>query len=239
MKRHTLVLLSGALSSAACLATDRSIAVPAKVTMSWGYLTNSTAVKPSRTMGVGFWQRASGAKPGVGEVFASAMEYQLPEASPGRVRSATFQFSGRPSQCSGNEPVVVDVHAYSADGRADIADLTAGSRIAQLSAVCTDRAAFDRPIDVTKIVRQATVASGVRFVGFNVRKANDRQGPGLFDLSAGKLTVVLADQDMDKRATGRDNAPHAATAAAVTPATAATATRPVNPLAVARNQVRR
>jgi hypothetical protein len=37
------------------------------------------------------------------------------------------------------------------------------------------------------------VASGVRFVGFNIRKANNRQGPGLFDLSAGKLTVVLAD----------------------------------------------
>ena len=30
--------------------------------------------------------------------------------------------------------------------------------------------------------------------GFNVRKANNRQGPGLFDLAAGKLTVVLADQ---------------------------------------------
>ena len=55
-------------------------------------------------------------------------------------------------------------------------------------------------------MRQQSVASGVRYVGFNVRKANNRQGPGLFELAPGKLTVVLADE------------------AAVTPAAAAAGT---------------
>ena len=186
MKRQTLILLSGALSLTTCMAADRSIAVPAKVAVSWGYLTNSTAVKQSRTLGVGFWQRASGAKPGVGEVFASAMEYQLPEAAPTRLRSASFQFSGTPSQCVGTEPVVIDVYAYTGDGRGEIGDTPAGTKIAQLSADCTDRTAFSRPIDATHIVRQTTVPAGVRFVGFNVRKANNRQGPGLFALTPGK-----------------------------------------------------
>ncbi len=199
MKQQALLLLSGALSLSPCVAADRAIAVPAKVAVSWGYLTNSTAAKQSRALGVGFWQRASGAKPGVGEVFVSAMEYQLPEAAPTRLRSATFQFSGNPSQCVGAEPVVVDVYAYVGDGRGDIGDMSAGTKIAQLTAGCSEHGAFSRPIDVTRIVRQSTVASGVRFVGFNVRKANNRQGPGLFALTPGKLTVVLADQDVDKR----------------------------------------
>lgn len=221
MERQALLLLWGVLSSAACMAADRTIAVPAKAALSWGFITGSTQAKPSRTLGVGFWQRASGAKPGVGAVFASAMEYQLPEAAPTRVRSATFQFSGSPSQCVGNEPVVVDVYAYSGDGKADVGDASAGSKIAQLSADCTDRAAFSRPIDVTRIVRQTSVASGIRHVGFNVRKANNRQGPGLFNLSAGKLTVVISDQDVDKRAMGRaapGGVPAPAVAAAQRPA---------------------
>lgn len=213
MKHQALLLLSGVLWSGASMAVDRTIDVPAKVAVSWGYLTNSTAAKQSRALGVGFWQRASGAKPGVGEVFASAMEYQLPEASPNRVRSATFRFSGKPSQCVGAEPVVVDVHAYAGDGRGDIGDTTAGTRIAQLSADCNDHAAFSRPIDVTHIVRQSTVAAGIRFVGFNVRKANNRQGPGLFVLTPGKLTVVISDHDgIDKR-----GLPHADATAAQKP----------------------
>lgn len=221
MNRQSLLLIVGALASSASLAADRQIAVPAKVAMSWGYVTGSTLVKPSRTMGVGFWQRASGAKPGVGEVFVSEMEYQLPEAPATRLRSASFQFSGTPSQCVGNEPVVVDVYAYVGDGKADVADTTVGSKIATLTADCTDRAAFSRPIDVTRIVQQTTVASGIRFVGFNVRKANNRQGPGLFALTAGKLTVVVADQDINahaaaghKAATMAGQAPTAAVQAA-------------------------
>ena len=182
------------LVSGACLAADRMIAVPPMLAMSWGYVIPGAQVNPHRTMGVGFWQRSSGAKPGVGAVFVSTIEYQLPEAAPARVRSATFQFSGRPSQCVGAEPVVIDVYAYAANGKSEVADASAGSRVVQLSADCTDKNAFTRPIDVTAIVRQQAVASGVHFVGFNIRKANNRQGPGLFDLSAGKLTVVLADQ---------------------------------------------
>ena len=233
MERQALLLLWGVLSSTACVAADRSIAVPVKAAMSYGFITNSTQVKPSRTLGVGFWQRASGAKPGVGAVFASAMEYQLPEAAPTRLRSATFQFSGTPSQCVGTEPVVVDVYAYTGDGTSDAADATAGTKVAQFSADCTDRAAFSRPIDVTHIVRQTTVASGIRHVGFNVRKANNRQGPGLFNLSAGKLTVVIADQDVDRRAMGRATpAPGGVPGPAVT-----TAQRPANvPALTARRE---
>ena len=232
MNRQSLLLFLGALVSSAGMAADRPIAVPAKVAMSWGYVTGSTLVKPSRTMGVGFWQRASGAKPGVGEVFVSEMEYQLPEAPANRLRSASFQFSGTPSQCVGNEPVVVDVYAYAGDGKADVADTTVGSKIATLSADCTDRAAFSRPIDVTHIVRQTTVASGIRFVGFNVRKANNRQGPGLFVLTPGQLTVVIADQDVDRSAarSGAASGPRAA-AAMVPPMPVATAAaaKPANP----------
>ena len=62
--------------------------------------------------------------------------------APARVRSASFQFSGRSSRCVDAEPVVIDVPAYAADGRADVADAHAGSRIAQLSAQCGDNAAF-------------------------------------------------------------------------------------------------
>lgn len=187
-------LLAVALAPASGLAADRSIAVAPSVSSSWEFPTHTNAPRLRPRLGVGFWQRASGAAAGVGSNYISALEYQLPEAAPARVRSATFQFSGRPSQCSGNEPVVIEVNAYAGDGKGDVNDTHAGSRVAQLSADCTDRNAFSRPIDVTAIVRQQSVASGVRYVGFNIRKANNRQGPGLFDLSAGKLTVVLADQ---------------------------------------------
>jgi hypothetical protein len=238
MKRAALLLFLGVLLPAAGMAADRSISVPPKVATSWGFLTNSTAVKQSRTLGVGFWQRASGAKPGVGEIFASAMEFQLPEAAPSRLRSATFRFSGKPSQCVGTEPVVVDVHAYSGDGKGDVSDVTSGSKVAQLSADCTDHAAFSRPIDVTHIVRQTMVSSGIRHVGFNVRKANNRQGPGLFALAPGQLTVVIADQDLDRSAMGRPGlAPGprtpggAALPAPVSATPAAKATSPADPLA--------
>jgi hypothetical protein len=233
MTREPFLLLFGALLSTAATAADRSIAVPPKVATSWGFLTNSTAVKQSRTLGVGFWQRASGAKPGVGEVFASAMEFQLPEAAPNRLRSATFRFSGKPSQCVGAEPVVVDVYAYSGDGKGDVGDATSGSKIAQMSADCTDHAAFSRPIDVTHIVRQTMVVSGVRHVGFNVRKANNRQGPGLFVLTPGQLTVVIADQDLDRSAMGRPGAaPGARTTGMVAspaPLPAAAVAKPASP----------
>ncbi len=220
MQRNTILTLGLALATGASLAADRSIPVPPTIAMSWGYVIPGTKVDPHRTMGVGFWQRASGAKPGVGAVFVSTIEYQLPEAVPARVRSATFQFSGRPSQCVGAEPVVIDVYAYGADGKSAVSDASAGLRVAQLSADCTDKNAFSRPIDVTSIVRQQAVASGVRFVGFNIRKANNRQGPGLFNLAAGKLTVVLADQAVAQPPIGKAPgmaAPGAAVAGAALP----------------------
>ena len=167
--------------------------MPPALQSSWEFVTPGSGARLRPQLGVGFWQRSSGAKPGVGANYVSAIEYQLPEAAPARVRSASFQFSGKQSQCVGNEPVVVDVYAYAGDGKADVGDTQAGSRVAQFSANCTDSPAFARPIDVTAIVRQLSVASGIRHVGFNIRKANNRQGPGLFALYPGKLTVVLAD----------------------------------------------
>jgi hypothetical protein len=193
MKRNPLLPFALALASSAAFAADRPIAVPPALQSSWEFVTPGSGARQRPQLGVGFWQRGSGAKPGVGANYVSAVEYQLPEAAPARVRSASFQFSGKPSQCVGNEPVVVEVHAYAGDGKADVGDTQAGSRVAQMSADCSDQAAFARPIDVTAIVRQLSVASGVRHVGFNIRKGNHRQGPGLFALYPGKLTVVLAD----------------------------------------------
>lgn len=95
--------------------------------------------------------------------------------------------------------MVIDIYAYAGDGRGDVGDANVGSRVAQMRADCSDRSAFSQPVDVTAIVRQTTVASGIRFVGFNVRKANNRQGPGLFHLVPGKLTVVIAERDRDER----------------------------------------
>jgi len=206
VKCNTTLMLA-ALMSSESLAAERAIVVPATVQMSWEFVTPGTGARLRPHLGVGFWQRSSGAKPGVGANYVSALEYQLPEAAPARVRSASFQFSGRSSQCVGAEPVVIEVSAYAADGRADAADAHAGSRVAQLSAQCGDNAAFARPIDVTAIVRQLSVPAGVRYVGFNIRKANNRQGPGLFELSPGKLTVVLADEAMAQGARSRPPAP--------------------------------
>ena len=194
MQRNRWLLLGLTLASSASLAADRAIAVPPAVQMSWEFATHLTTARLRPNLGVGFWQRASGAKPGVGSNYVSALEYQLPETAAARVRSASFQFSGKQSQCVGSEPVVIDVYAYAADGRVDVGDAHAGTRIAQLSANCSDNPGFARPIDVTAIVRQLSVPAGIRHVGFNIRKANNRQGPGLFSLAAGKLTIVLADQ---------------------------------------------
>jgi hypothetical protein len=217
MRRNSFFLLGLAWVSTASLATDRAIAVPPVLQESWEFVTPGTGARLRPHLGVGFWQRGSGAKPGVGSNYVSALEYQLPEAAPARVRSASFQFSGKQSQCVGAEPVVIDVYAYAADGKAGVGDTSAGSRVAQLSANCADNPAFARPIDVTAIVRQLSAAAGVRHVGFNIRKANNRQGPGIFSLSAGKLTVVLSDQPLAQSAAAKSPAalPGAAAPAAL------------------------
>jgi len=193
------LMLLGGLGTTAGFAADRAIPLSPVVSMSWGYVTPGTAVEPHRNPAVGFWQRASGAKPGVGIVFVAAMEYQLPETPPSHVRSATFQFSGKQSQCTGAEPVVIDVYAYPANGKGEAADASAGVRVAQMRADCAANPAFNQPIDVTAIVRQLSVPAGIRHVGFNMRKANNRQSPGLFGLSPGKLTVVVADEELAQR----------------------------------------
>lgn len=228
MKRHALILLFGALSATVAMANDRSIDIPPKLAMSWEFATHTNQPRARPGLGVGFWQRGSGAAAGAGSNYVATMEYQLPEAAPTRVRKATFQFSGKQSQCTGAEVVVVDVYAYAGDGKGEATDATAGTRVAQLTADCRDNPAFARPIDVTNFVRQMTVASGIRFVGFNVRKGNNRQGPGLFSLAAGRLTVVLADQALAYRPLPSP--------AATTPAPGFAATRPAGtePQAAAR-----
>ncbi|MEO8185746.1 MAG: hypothetical protein ABI580_00080 [Burkholderiaceae bacterium] len=179
-------------------AVDRQIGVDAALTASYSQLTGGppSPWAVGRGLNVGYWQRSSGAAQGVGSNNIATMEYQLPEVQPTRIRSAIFQFSGRAVQCSGDEPVVVDVFAYAGDGRSDVTDSTAGTRIATLSANCKDNPAFNKPIDVTHIVRQLSVPSGVRHVGFNVRKGNNRRGPSFFGLYPGKLNIVVADEDV-------------------------------------------
>jgi hypothetical protein len=231
MTSHRSILLClGMTACGIAGAAERTIAVPPMLQESWEFVTPGTTARMRPHLGVGFWQRGSGAKPGVGSNYVSALEYQLPEAAPARVRSASFQFSGSPAQCVGTEPVVIEVNAYAANGKAEVADASAGSRVAQLSADCTDKAAFARPIDVTAIVRQLSVASGVRFVGFNIRKANNRQGPGIFNLSAGKLTIVLADTAVAAPTAPMVRAPAAMPAA---PAVAMAPTRAPVPLPAA------
>lgn len=219
MKQRLFIMTVMAAASCAAAAADRSIVLSPANTSSWETPTHTNVSQQRPRLAVGFWQRSSGAARGVGSNNITAMEYQLPEAAPARVRSASFQFSGQAWQCSGAEPVVIDVYAYAGNGRAEVGDSQAGSRVAQLSADCTSRPAFAQPIDVTAIVRQLSVASGVRHVGFNIRKGNNRQGPGLFSLSAGKLTVVLADQAVVSPAAAK--VPRAAPAPGARPVAAA------------------
>jgi hypothetical protein len=196
----TVLMLLVAVAPRDARAAERSIVLSPVMALSWEFVVPGTGARARRNLGVGFWQRASGAKPGVGSDYVSTMEYQLPEAAPGQVRHATFQFSGRPSQCVGNEPVVIEVLGYAGNGKSEQGDASAGSPVARMSAGCGDQHAFTQPVDVTALVRQLTVASGVRHIGFAVRKGNHRQGAGLFELAPGKLTVVISDVAMSARA---------------------------------------
>jgi len=203
-------------------AADRQIGVDPALAAGYSQLTGGTPAPwtaAGGSLAAGFWQRSSGAAPGVGSNNVVNAEFQLPETPPQRVRSASYQFSGRYSQCSGDEPVVFDVYAYPADGRPNPADATAGTRVGTLSANCRDNPAFARPIDVTAVVRQLTVPSGVRFVGFSIRKGNNRRGPGYFFINPGKLTIVLASEDLPITAAA---APAAGAAPAGAPAAGGT-----------------
>jgi hypothetical protein len=85
----TLILIAATLSTAGAIAAERAIAVAPMLQMSWEFVTPGTGARLRPHLGVGFWQRASGAKPGVGANYVSALEYQLPEAAPARIRSAS------------------------------------------------------------------------------------------------------------------------------------------------------
>jgi hypothetical protein len=195
------VLLASCAAAAAhtSAAADRQIGVDPMLSVHWSTLTGGPTT-PAAQMGnhmmVGFWQRSSGAKAGVGSINTGVVEFQLPENPPQRIRSATLQFRARASQCSGAEPVVFEVFGYAGNGRPDPADALSGGRLAQITANCPDNPAFTQVIDVSNLVRQLSVPSGLRFAGFNVRKVNHRAGPSYFGFSAAKLTIVVASEDL-------------------------------------------
>ena len=199
----SVVLASGCAAAltwpAHSMAADRQIGIDPMLSVHWSTLTGGPTT-PAAAMGnnmmVGFWQRSSGAKAGVGSINTGVVEFQLPENPPQRIRSATLQFKARASQCSGAEPVVFEVFGFAGNGQPDPADAITGQRLGQLTANCTDNPAFTQMIDVSNLVRQLSVPSGLRFAGFNVRKMNHRAGPSFFGFSAAKLTVVVADQDV-------------------------------------------
>lgn len=198
LRSTALAVLFAVLANPA-LAVDRQIGVDPALATGYSQLTGRGPAPWGLARGslaAGYWQRSSGAAQGDGSNNVVNAEFQLPEVQPTRIRSATYQFSGRASQCSGDEPVVFDVYAYPADGRADPADATAGARVGTLSANCKDNPAFNRPIDVTHIVRQLSVPSGVRFVGLSVRKGNNRRFASYMFINPGKLTIVVAEQDV-------------------------------------------
>jgi hypothetical protein len=194
-----LMVAGCALACASAWAADRQIGVDPMLSVHWGTLTGGPTT-PAATLGnhmmVGFWQRSSGAKQGVGSINTGVVEFQLPENAPQRIRSATLQFRARASQCSGAEPIVFEVFGYAGNGRAEPTDAISGVRLAQLTANCGDNPAFAQPFDVTNLIRQLSVPSGLRFVGFNVRKMNHRALPSYFGFSAAKLTIVVASEDL-------------------------------------------
>jgi len=211
------VTASIALLPAASGAADRQIGVDPMLSVTWGTLTGGTTTPPpsmANNMAAGFWQRSSGAKQGVGSINTGVVEFQLPENPPQRIRSATIAFKARATQCAGAEPVVFEVYGYAGNGKPEAADATSGVRLAQLRADCKDNPAFTQPIDATVLVSQLSVASGLRFVGFNVRKMNNRALPSLFGFSAAKLTIVVADEDVAMAPVGAQAAGEASAPAA-------------------------
>lgn len=198
------LLLGGLALAGAALAVDREIGIDPMLSVHWSTLTGGPTTPPpqmANNLSAGFWQRASGAKAGVGANITGVVEFQLPENPPQRIRSATLQFKARAAQCSGAEPVVFEVFGFPGNGRADAADATSGTRLGQLTGNCSDNPAFTQRIDATQLVRSLTVPSGLRFAGFNVRKMNHRAGPSHFWFTAAKLTVVVASEDVPMSAT--------------------------------------
>jgi len=197
--RNTLFVVAALAVATASLAADRQIGVDPMLSVHWSTLTGgptTPAAKMGNHMMVGFWQRSSGAKIGVGSINTGVVEFQLPENPPQRIRSATLQFRARASQCAGAEPVVFEVFGYAGNGRPDPADALSGVRLAQITANCPDNPAFTQVIDVSNLVRQLSVPSGLRFAGLNVRKMNHRAGPSYFGFSAAKLTITVASEDL-------------------------------------------
>lgn len=189
----------GSLVMPGAHAADREIGVDPMLSVHWSTLTGGTTpAQPTlgNNMMVGFWQRSSGAKAGVGSINTGVVEFQLPENPPQRIRSATLTLRARASQCSGAEPVVFEVYGFAGNGQPNAADATSGTRLGQLTANCGDNPAFTQPIDATALVRQLTVPSGLRFVGFSVRKTNHRAGPSFFGFGAAKLAIVVAGEDL-------------------------------------------
>lgn len=188
-----------AVLSATGQAADRQIGVDPMLSVTWGTLTGGPTTPPptmANNMAAGYWQRSSGAKAGVGSINTGVVEFQLPENAANRIRSATLALRARASQCAGAERVVFEVYGFAGNGRAEPSDATTGVRLASISADCKDNPAFTQPVDVTLLVRQLSVASGLSHVGFSVRKVNHRALASLFSFSAAKLVIVVSDEDL-------------------------------------------
>jgi hypothetical protein len=81
MKRNPWPLLGLALASTAAFGGDRAITVSPSLQSSWEFVTPGTGARLRPTLGVGFWQRASGAKPGVGANSAASTQSSAKQAS--------------------------------------------------------------------------------------------------------------------------------------------------------------
>ena len=174
----TIVGAVALTSAAMSMEADRQIGVDPMLSVHWGTLTGgptTPAAQMGNNMMVGFWQRSSGAKAGVGSINTGVVEFQLPETPPQRIRSATLQFRARASQCSGAEPVVFEVFGYAGNGRADAADALSGVRLGQLTANCSDNPAFTQVIDAS--TRVGTITASVM--------------PWMASLSSGQTVVSM------------------------------------------------
>ena len=104
MKRNPLFLLGLAAASTAAFGGDRAITVSPSLQSSWEFVTPGTGARLRPQLGVGFWQRASGAKPGVGANYVSVSNTSCPRrrrrasARPASSSAASSRNASAPSR---------------------------------------------------------------------------------------------------------------------------------------------
>ena len=185
-----------AIASSTAWGVDRQIGVDASLKVGYSQLTGG-APSPwgvAQSVAVGFWQRSSGAQGrridqhwhgGVSAAREATEAHPLGDAA---IQSARQPVLGR--RAGRVRGVWLSRQRKERPGGCD-----RGNALAQLTANCTDNPAFTQLIDVTNLVRQLSVPSGLRFVGFNVRKGTTARAE-LLRVHPAKLTIVVADQDV-------------------------------------------